>query len=205
LALLSSGSVGKKGFVQREIREALDVLAEYPDDEIYMIPVRLDDCRPSHDKLHELNWVDLFPDQEEGIRKILRLFDLAPVGEDDSSVSIAPEDDPARFVVIRFDGFYQSDRQDDYWRYLRFYDNGTVISASVVSDNLPKIANWFDGHNNRGSFTLSGRELSFSVESQEGVVDYIGDVRGTKMILRSHSHINGNRGVIEYRFREINT
>ena len=46
LALLSSRSVTKRGFVQKEIREALDVMSELPEGEIFLIPVRLDDCRP---------------------------------------------------------------------------------------------------------------------------------------------------------------
>ena len=43
LALLSSRSVSKKGFVQKEIREGLEVLLEYSDDEIYLIPLRIDE------------------------------------------------------------------------------------------------------------------------------------------------------------------
>ena len=41
LAVLSSRSVGKRGFVQREVREALDVLTEVPAGDIYLIPARL--------------------------------------------------------------------------------------------------------------------------------------------------------------------
>jgi hypothetical protein len=72
LALLSSGSISKKGYVQRELREAFQILDEYPDDEIYLIPIRVNSCKPTHDKLTELNWVDLFPDFESGVDRIIR-------------------------------------------------------------------------------------------------------------------------------------
>jgi len=71
LALLSSRAVSKRGFVQREIREALELLAEYPDDGIYVIPLRLDDCVPSHDQLRGLQWVDLFPVWNDGLERLV--------------------------------------------------------------------------------------------------------------------------------------
>lgn len=61
LALLSSNAVSREGYVQKEIREALELLDNFPEDEIFVIPARLDDCKPSHEKLQELCWVDLFP------------------------------------------------------------------------------------------------------------------------------------------------
>ena len=50
LICLSRGSVAKEGFLQKEIRVVLDVADEKPDDVIYVIPVRLEDC-PVPEKL----------------------------------------------------------------------------------------------------------------------------------------------------------
>ena len=44
IACLSSRSVSKRGYVQREFRLALNQLAEMPAGEIYLIPLKLDDC-----------------------------------------------------------------------------------------------------------------------------------------------------------------
>lgn len=77
IALLSVRSVGKRGFVQRELREALDVLAEVPRGEIYLIPARLDACTPRDRELTEINWVDLFPVWDVGVAKILRAMGIA--------------------------------------------------------------------------------------------------------------------------------
>ncbi|MBT7698203.1 MAG: toll/interleukin-1 receptor domain-containing protein, partial [Desulfobacterales bacterium] len=46
LALLSSDSLGKRGYVNKELKFALDILDEFPLDEIYLIPVYIDHCEP---------------------------------------------------------------------------------------------------------------------------------------------------------------
>lgn len=74
IALFSSKTVNRSGFVHKEVSQALDVLESYPESIIYLIPVRLDKCNPSHDKLSELQRVDMFPDWTEGIEKILSSF-----------------------------------------------------------------------------------------------------------------------------------
>ncbi|MHC1632150.1 MAG: TIR domain-containing protein [Methanotrichaceae archaeon] len=71
LALLSSNSVNKKGYVQKELAQAFEILDEFPESEIYIIPVRIDECEPSHEKLCEIQWADMFPNWEDGLEKIL--------------------------------------------------------------------------------------------------------------------------------------
>lgn len=73
LTLLSTNSVNKRGFVQKEIKEALSFLDEIPESEVYIIPVRLDECEPSPYELHHYQWVDLFKDYNKGIENILRV------------------------------------------------------------------------------------------------------------------------------------
>ena len=80
LALLSTRSVTKRGVVQKEIREALDVLNEFPEGDVFLVPVRLDDCRPPYQILHDLQWVDLFPTWDTGLRKLL---DAVCAGKED--------------------------------------------------------------------------------------------------------------------------
>jgi toxoflavin biosynthesis protein ToxD len=56
---LSNGSLTKAGYVQKEIRFALDVADEQPEGAIYLIPARLEDCQvPS--RLNKWQWVNLF-------------------------------------------------------------------------------------------------------------------------------------------------
>lgn len=67
----------KKGFVQKEIRQAIDVLMEYPPGQIYIIPARLNFCHPLHERIAELNWVDLFPVWDLGIKKIVKAIKIS--------------------------------------------------------------------------------------------------------------------------------
>ena len=77
LAVISSNSVSKKGHVQKEINLALGILDEFPEQDTYIIPIRLNECSPSHEKLKELQWADMFPSWNDGIEGILSV--LAPV------------------------------------------------------------------------------------------------------------------------------
>ena len=71
IALLSSKSVTRRGFVHKELREALEFLDTFPESEIYLIPVRVDECQPAFERLRDLHMVDLFPSWEKGLAKIL--------------------------------------------------------------------------------------------------------------------------------------
>lgn len=55
IALISRNSVNKRGIVQKELKEAVEVMQELPQGKIYLIPVRLDNITPSHDFLSELH------------------------------------------------------------------------------------------------------------------------------------------------------
>ena len=74
LALLSSHSVSKSGYVQKELREALEMLEHLPPERILIIPVRLDECEPAHEQLRDLHWIDLFESYDEGLAQIVQAF-----------------------------------------------------------------------------------------------------------------------------------
>ncbi|WP_239405964.1 toll/interleukin-1 receptor domain-containing protein [Frankia sp. Cj3] len=69
LVCLSSTSTGKRGYVQKEIKYALDVADEQPEGSIFLIPVRLERCEVP-DRLRKWHWVDLF--DEDGYAKLIR-------------------------------------------------------------------------------------------------------------------------------------
>lgn len=74
LALLSTCSVSKTGYVQKEIRKALDIADQKPEGSIFILPVRIDDCEPSFESLRRLHRTDLFPDYDQGLKELLRVF-----------------------------------------------------------------------------------------------------------------------------------
>lgn len=72
---LSKNLVSKKGFIQREIREAWEVLQEYPNGTVYVIPIVLEPCEIP-DSFNDLQCADLsdddgYPRLLESIRRVL--------------------------------------------------------------------------------------------------------------------------------------
>jgi TIR domain len=67
-------SVRKKGSFQAEIRYALDCARHVPLDEIFLIPVRLDDCPMPSRIRRETQYIDLFPDWNRGLRRIVSVI-----------------------------------------------------------------------------------------------------------------------------------
>jgi hypothetical protein len=65
---LSGSSITKEGYVQKEIRLALDVADEKREGTIFLIPLRLEDCDVPA-RLRRWQWVDLF--QPGGYEKLL--------------------------------------------------------------------------------------------------------------------------------------
>jgi hypothetical protein len=59
IAFLSLISIEKRGFLQKEIRVALERLQEKLDSDIYLIPVRLDNCEVPA-SLSDIQWVNMF-------------------------------------------------------------------------------------------------------------------------------------------------
>jgi hypothetical protein len=74
IACFSSKSVKKRGGFQTEIHHALNFANNVPLDEVFLIPVRLDDCRVPTRIQRETQYVDLFPDWATGFARILRII-----------------------------------------------------------------------------------------------------------------------------------
>lgn len=81
IALLSSRSLSKRGYVQKELKIAWGALGEFPEGKIFIIPVRIEDCKPQDERLNNLHQADLFPTYEDGLEKILHTLKLKPVSE----------------------------------------------------------------------------------------------------------------------------
>jgi len=73
LLCLSKASVDKEGYVQREIRLALDRALEMPEGRIFLIPARLEECDLPY-KIRTYQWVDLFT--TDGMDKLIKSLNL---------------------------------------------------------------------------------------------------------------------------------
>jgi hypothetical protein len=69
IVCISRNSVEKTGYLQKEIKYALDAADEQPDGKIFLIPAKLEDC-PVPDRLKHLQWVNLF--EPTGYERLLR-------------------------------------------------------------------------------------------------------------------------------------
>ncbi len=74
VACFSNHSADKWGGFQAEIRYALDCARRIPLEEIFIIPVRLDNCRVPRSIQRELQYIDLFPDWNFGLRRLLAVL-----------------------------------------------------------------------------------------------------------------------------------
>jgi TIR domain len=76
----SHNSVDKKGAFQAEVRHGLDWGRRMPLDEIFLAPVRFDDCRVPRSIQRELQYIDLFPDWQRGIGRLAHMMRRRPHG-----------------------------------------------------------------------------------------------------------------------------
>ncbi len=68
IVCLSKKSITKAGYIQKEIKHALDVADEQPEGTIYIIPIKLEECDVP-ERLRRWQWVNLFDDN--GYRRLI--------------------------------------------------------------------------------------------------------------------------------------
>jgi hypothetical protein len=74
VACFSRRSIPKRGHFQSELRYALDCASCLPLDEVYLVPVRIEECRVPARVQREFQYVDLFPDWDRGFHRILTMI-----------------------------------------------------------------------------------------------------------------------------------
>ena len=72
VACFSPRSIAKRGQFQCELRWALDCARRTPLDESFLLPVRLEACEVPRRISDHVQYVDLFPDWERGVKRVLR-------------------------------------------------------------------------------------------------------------------------------------
>ena len=72
LACLSRNSVNKEGYVQKELKKGLEILDRQPEGNIYLIPVRLDDCGVAQ-RFKRISWINLF--EPNGTEELLKAIE----------------------------------------------------------------------------------------------------------------------------------
>ncbi|MBI5295805.1 MAG: toll/interleukin-1 receptor domain-containing protein [Chloroflexi bacterium] len=154
IVCLSNKSVSKEGYVQKELRYALDIALEKPEGTIFIIPLKLDDCQVPR-RLRFWQWVDYFPtsQREAAYERLIQSLRLRanslgcaltrPVSNDLSETleTTYLKDSVSRLQVAEkknkeADFNVQSQRKVS-WLFLPFWTiaslTGVVIGLSVLS------------------------------------------------------------------------
>ena len=72
VACFSTRSISKRGMFQTELRHALACAERRPLDDVFVLPVRLERCAIPLQISGQVQYVDLFPDWERGVERLLR-------------------------------------------------------------------------------------------------------------------------------------
>lgn len=148
---------------------------------------------------------------------LFALLLVAPLGHTAESVANSP----------RVDGLYSTERiafkqnvtQIDgkqlagSYRYLRFYPDGTVVTASTAvgpneQPDPKQIATWLTNtnpHVSRGTYTVSGSAIAFKETSGQGSVDNVASLSEGRINNHWRSSINGREGDDQYQFIPLPT
>jgi formylglycine-generating enzyme required for sulfatase activity len=112
LIFLSRHSVAKRGYVQREMKLALDAWQELPEGTIHTIPVRLDDCEVPEDFRH-YHYANLF--EPSGFDRIVRAIraELAKRPEPEPNPSTFTNSLGMEFVLIPAGAFMMGSPDSD--------------------------------------------------------------------------------------------
>jgi hypothetical protein len=76
VACFSGRSTTKRGAFQSELRYALTCAARVPLDQIFFIPIRLEACLVPGRISKHLQYIDLFPNWEAGVNKVLAVMEI---------------------------------------------------------------------------------------------------------------------------------
>ncbi|MGB8510750.1 MAG: toll/interleukin-1 receptor domain-containing protein [Pyrinomonadaceae bacterium] len=123
---LSSSSGTKTGYVQKEIKIALDVVDEQPEGTIFIIPAKLEEC-DIPDRLKRWHWVNLY--DENGYGRLIKSLQGRAEGLGLIVNSLPEEDDNA-------DSLYDEDEMLDGGTHMTFpcdLDEGEKIKIDLKS------------------------------------------------------------------------
>ncbi|MBI4686061.1 MAG: TIR domain-containing protein [Nitrospirae bacterium] len=134
IALLSSQSVDRVGYVQKELKIALDKLEMYPEGGVYLIPVRVDQCEPAHRRIKKIQMIDLFPESkyENGLKKILQVICPGRLKLRSKPISLTPAE--ATEMIIQ-KGFYDESKNPGGAGLAAQFEPQNILGDRVVIDS----------------------------------------------------------------------
>ena len=74
LMLLSENSINQPGYLEVELDYEFEKFDEISDEGKILIPVRLNEFEINNARLRKLSWINLSPDWESGVKKIIEVI-----------------------------------------------------------------------------------------------------------------------------------
>jgi hypothetical protein len=140
IVCLSRYSVDAIGFLQKEIRLALDAADERPDGLIFVVPARLEECRLPH-RLARWQVVDLF--SAGGYQRLVASLKAARADGSPPRISMALQtgaSQPPSIRRVRIDGLYLAPDGPHATGVMRFRDTGVCALRSFYNHLFPNMA-----------------------------------------------------------------
>ena len=136
--------------------------------------------------------------------------DIPGMGGQAQGGSVQPEPQPEPQPQpanngLRFDGLYCLDEEYNgsmFSYVLRFYEDGTVICTSIMGEaakgDFPKATRMVKNGSDSDpddTYALQGSMIAFTNTSGTGTVEHWGTVESDRLVLNTHSNINGSERV----------
>ena len=121
LVCISSNSVRKRGFIQKELKVAFQIYELFPEGEVFIIPVRLDECEIPN-QFNSIHCTDLF--ESESLVKLSNAILLHSYTRERNTVTTKA---PAHFRLIRLardaKSLYEVATTSDYFKIINTSGN----------------------------------------------------------------------------------
>jgi formylglycine-generating enzyme required for sulfatase activity len=119
IVCLSQAALNKAGYVQEEIKFALDIADQQPEEAIFLIPVRLEACDVP-ERLQGLHWVNLY--DERGYGRLIRALQEKAKAEAEAKPAAAEKTSAKSKPKIPGDAYVSVANDEEaiefYWQHL---------------------------------------------------------------------------------------
>ena len=183
LALLSSHSISKKGYIQKELKIALDLMDYFPTNQIFIIPVRLDKCNPVDVKLQKIHWIDLFLSFNEGLQQLLQTVKNEYREIEDINLKIKDEDfyhikredinklnfneNDKLSIMVQLQKFYKDDQVEKILNEYSIQMNKFISNK----EKFPKVKDLYAAHD--ASVLKAFVAIEPDIEPQDVIVQFL--------------------------------
>ncbi|MEM9092528.1 MAG: TIR domain-containing protein [Cyanobacteria bacterium P01_F01_bin.53] len=212
LVCLSHRSITKSGFVQKEIKYALDIADEQPEGIIFIIPLKLEECDVPQ-RLSRWHWVNYF--EENGYKQLIRSLkqkasELNIASEEDNSISLEKigklyiqrafekaiqkftKKNPTGKIKISLVGWIGVGKSS----IINALTEGRYFSERSDSQRIQGVYNWFDNVflidlPHYGDKELY-EEITTEVEKESDLIIWVVDAATTRLNFFNFDHVYRN-------------